>query len=125
MSNNMKPEQQRIAIAEACGFKITRVEYDPNGEVERVWAETPDSWKGKDVRPWLPDFLNDLNAMHEAWCSLDDVRKDEMQMILREIVFKGQPVVRLSILGEAIISNATADQRAEAFLRTIGKWVEL
>lgn len=47
----------------------------------------------------VPDYLVDLNAMHEAYC---------------EILTK-----RLGPYGAI---DATASQRAEAFLRTIGKW---
>ena len=51
----MSEEQQRIAIAEACG-----------------WCRSTDNsrWvdpKGSNVRfPELPDYLSDLNAMHSA-----------------------------------------------------------
>lgn len=60
----------------------------------------------------LPDYPNDLNAMHEAEKILQHygVFVDKLAEIMR------QP--RQGIM----LVNATAAQRAEAFLRTIGKW---
>ena len=55
--NKMNPEAQRIAIAEACGWKdITRGSYDGSlfGRHKTQQLEI------------IPDYLADLNAMHEA-----------------------------------------------------------
>jgi hypothetical protein len=86
----MSPRSQRIAIAEACG------------------------WKDEIVKAFhgLPDYLNDLNAMHEATQSL---KKDQLRWYRNRLI-------ELTGTFEAI--DATAPQRAEAFLRTIGKWEE-
>ena len=76
----------------------------------------------------LPDFLNDLNAMHDAEKVLWDTGKAmEFTNRLVGIVCsargfrwdKGTEDDHLMCL-----SHATAAQRAEAFLRTIGKWEE-
>ena len=65
----------------------------------------------------LPDYLNDLNAMHEAekvltekgvnpwWTYVDWINRHN-----------------LTPFGQSTAAHATAAQRAEAFLRTIGKW---
>ena len=110
----MTAEAQRIAIAEACGFKITSIEYDGDGKIYRVWATTPDSWTGKDVRPWLPD-INDLNACHEfeeKLIALGPPALDTYEIFLSAICARA---------GNRIF-RATAAQRAEAFLKTIDKW---
>src|SRR5438552_2780682 len=57
----MNIEAQRMAIAEACGWK-------PASESKKWWTrpahfKISGSARGTDG---LPDFLNDLNAMHEA-----------------------------------------------------------
>ena len=96
----MTPEKQRIAIAEACG----RGDY---GTRMNGWHD--DQIKG------LPDYLHDLNAMHEA------------EKVLRE---PDQVVSYMEWLGmcyddsgyKTWLVAATAPQRAEAFLRTVGKW---
>ena len=108
----MTPEAQRIAIAEACGWKTTSD--SPN------WAYyRPDGrgWNGE-----LPDYLNDLNAMHEAEKVLTDEQDLEYSEVLEQVVGarfnsnNGEDMRRLR--------SATAAQRAEAFLRTVGKWEE-
>jgi hypothetical protein len=98
----VSPEQQRIAIAKACG-----------------WAEISD-WgaggiNGKHPKePWtevIPDYLNDLNAMAAAESIIiragaQTIRlyEDALQKFVANIVF------------------ATAAQQAEAFLKTLNLW---
>jgi len=57
------------------------------------------------------DYCNDLNAMHQAEWSLTD---DQLWRMAREIERND----------EQWYFRATARQRAEAFLRTLGKWEE-
>ena len=100
----MNKEKQKIAIAEACGV----VSKDKWGTLYK----TP-----RGVMRDCPDYLVDLNAMHEA-----------------EKVFEGYGM-RQSYRRNLLIAcdtndlneiiSASASQRAEAFLRTIGKWEEL
>ena len=88
----MSEEQQRIAIAEACG-----------------WLKV----HGHSVAG-IPDYLNDLNAMHDA---------EKVLVRLQWVSY----LRRLQALCDESVSwpiHATASQRAEAFLRTIGKWKE-
>lgn len=93
----MNPEQQRIAIAEACGWK--------------TGYRDPEAWHP------LPDYLNDLNAMHEAEKILAEDNREEYLNILYGVCNPH------SMINDAWNLNcATAAQRAEAFLRTIGKW---
>ena len=111
----MNPEAQRIAIAEACGWKTTSD--SPN------WAYyRPDGrgWNGE-----LPDYLADLNAMHEAekiLTSAHQPSKGESQWsdYLGWLGFCGENKTRE--VYECV--TASAAQRAEAFLRTLGKWEE-
>ena len=103
----MNPEQQRVAIAEACGWKTDKRGFG--------WL-SPRGYYASE-----PDYLNDLNAMHDA----EQVLTDDQWPIYRD-------EIRLVVLGPIrMVSDwcksdihATASQRAEAFLRTIGKWEE-
>ena len=88
----MTPEQQRVAIAEACG-----------------WLKV----HGHSVAG-IPDYLNDLNAMHEAEKTLTDKAHEEFRLNLYDLIRDDS----------RLIVSSTASQRAEAFLRTIGKWEE-
>ena len=98
----MSPEKQRIAIAEACGF--VEVEHD------LVWSFGSVRFRFCD----LPDYLNDLNAMHEAENVLSIEDCDEYMFRLQLLTFKRD--------GYWGFCHATAAQRAQAFLRAIGKW---
>lgn len=103
----MKPEAQRIAIAEACGWAK---DISINGN--QTWSSRRD--KLRQVHE-LPDYLNDLNAMHEAEKVLTaEQQKDYVQWLLVITVATDNPL--------AHDWNATAAQRAEAFLRTLNLW---
>ncbi len=122
----MTPGAQRIAIAEACGWK--RDDLDKwsdwlRAEQQHQNAEiTDEEWMRRHLRVELvepPDYLNDLNAMHEAEkvfdkdgiASHEALRYQYSGYIYGDLVPKSVQPFR-----------ATASQRAEAFLKTIGKW---
>jgi hypothetical protein len=99
----MKNEQINIAIAEACGWSGQRFDHIKQ---RLTWG--------------LPDCCNDLNAMHEAEKVLTLSQREVYQQWLYRICEREHrmaPIYWLAI-------TATARQRAEAFLRTIGKWEE-
>lgn len=109
----MTPEEQRIAIAEWCGWT------DIPQRIIR--AHTRDlTWLG------VPDYLGDLNAMHEAELKLDyKQRVIFINFLAVAVVREHKPT--LSDMTRCIhvqACHATAAQRAEALLRTIGKWKE-
>jgi hypothetical protein len=100
----MTPEQQKIAITKACGWCQSR-----SCHWEGWWYLKKDK---RTYRRYPPDYLNDLNAMHEAIMSLTLEEQCNMTEILRKDVIKfTAPTI-----------TATADQRAEAFLRTLNLW---
>jgi len=112
----MNQEKQRIAIAEACGIV---------GPFDNRWIKEYEEEGGdvygftgfeKGELVFVPDYLNDLNAIHEA----EKVLRDDREAAFRGWLWlaHGQPELRCAIV------HATAAQRAEAFLRTIGKWEE-
>lgn len=113
----MKPEAQRIAIAEACGLTVIEGTLcAPKPEV-RHGSQTGDV----DINPVapLPDYLNDLNAMHEAENLLGD--EDFNRYVFR---LQGLYIEKTKGRTDAGCVSAPARERAEAFLRTIGKWDE-
>lgn len=117
----MKPEAQRIVIAEACGWILFPGD-------EKLMSFNQWRHESGDFRPLRepPDYLNDLNAMHEAEKVLtrhQDVFQSQQQnylMQLRSVAKRADD--RETLMWECV--HATAPQRAEAFLRTIGKWIE-
>lgn len=116
----MKPEAQRIAIAEACGW-VNIERYQIRRDEDAPWyvtGQTPVSWKGPDARPWLPDFLNDLNAMHEAEKTLNPREQ-------RDYAFELSGRFYPDGLRDAFdLAHASAAKRAEAFLKTRNLWTD-
>ncbi len=130
----MSPEAQRIAIAEACGTlsafycphcRETRDEKQRRQE-DGIWycnfcavtALYHDS----------PNFLNDLNAMHEAEKLFSDDRskwKKYSDWLMRLTQEANVGLYYSDAVNARYRSvNATAAQRCEAFLRTLGLWRE-
>lgn len=120
----MSPERQRIKIAEACGWYAIR--QGAPWEVSDAYSNPEligfhDS-QGKQA---IPDFCNDLNAMHEAETWLCEKRPDAAyaydQKWLPEVTGAYQDAGLLNTLR---LWHATAAQRAEAFLRALNLWEE-
>ena len=88
----MSPEAQRIAIAKSVGIHLHDGDHAPSNY---VFATD------------LPDYLNDLNAIQSAEDALSSSVFFDYIIELHKMVF---------------LETATAAQRAEAYLRTIGKW---
>jgi len=104
----MSPEKQRIAIAEECGyFYMDSTWHFPNGATADAEPETP----------CPPDFLNDLNAMHEA----EEALSEEQRVSYSDELYDAACLQQKST-GIWRYLSMSAAHRAEAFLRTIGKW---
>lgn len=108
----MNKEAQRIAIAEACGFET---KFD-GVRLWRGWGRNGGSWFGFVA---LPDFLSDLDAMHEAEQALPKNDWDE-----NGVCSEGRYRMHLGLLCGEKLWHASAKQRAKAFLLTTGRWVE-
>lgn len=113
----MTPEAQQIAIAEACGWKSVV----PHGQ-RHTWWFPPGVDAEQKARYGLPDFLNDLNAMHEAEEVLDGRQWEEYVQRLIDLVRASQG--HKWKIRNVVCVHATAAQRAEAFLKTLGLWEE-
>ena len=99
----MTPDQINSAIAEACGWGKPYCE----GEAYRPLANAP-------------SYTTNLDSMHEAWCSLQEYEHRRFREHLQRIVLRDG-----HICGPChSVCNATALQRAEAFLRTLNKWID-
>ena len=108
----MNDTEQRIAIAKACHW--TDIDWETNYFVSRSTPSATLRGNNPNGNRWeVPDYLTDLNAMHEAEATLTGETNYYHQLLIRMNNYDGLATVR-----------ATAAQRAEAFLRTIGKWQE-
>jgi len=114
----MTDEQINAAIAEACGWVDCRVVQKATlGSCKPVAYGRPNEYGCDFV--W-PSFATDLNAMHEAekWM-ISSLRLLDFWKFAEQL----KRIVPAN-LGDDSYIHATARQRAEAFLRTLGKWEE-
>jgi hypothetical protein len=100
----MSPEAQRIAIAKSVGIHLHDGDHAPSN-----YTFVTD----------LPDYLNDLNAIHEAEKCILHSQKESYWDHLYE---NCQRSVFSRIDDNYKMIHSTAAQRSEAYLRTIGKW---
>lgn len=116
----MSPEAQRIAIAKACGWKDGG--FGPIGTLHDPKGCTCFDGKGC----WIPDYLNDLNAMASA--ELDCIFTKGRGMVygrnLSKVCEKEGGFEHLNVHLDRWGFSAKADQRAEAFLKTLNLWVD-
>ena len=96
----LSPEEQRSKVAELCGWQHFR---NSALGTEQVLAGNPNVDEGKWELP-VPDYLNDLNAMHEVELAMTEPQKWDHDRQLAHIAGNTHNVI-----------SATAAQRAEAF----------
>ena len=111
----MKPEEQRIAIAEACGWKQDSRNVGRYGVREDGWW-SPINGKFHTGSESLPDYLRDLNAMHGAVETLRGKTGPEW--------FDFQRLLMIECGSWMNCIQASAALRAEVFLKTLNLWEE-
>lgn len=129
----MKPKDQQIAIAKACGWKLKwqnmgggdLFDSKPKGHSWEFWTPPPEYYQTvegrafyNDPESWSlqpPNYLHDLNAMHEA-------EKVLLKMPEKRITYAHY--LMNATCKDWATFHATAAQRAEAFLKTLNLWVE-
>jgi len=117
---------KRIAIAcgarwkfnHSCQFKFLGFKHEGFGDADESIPDCIDAMDG------IPNYHGDLNAMHDAVMSLPSGLKEHS---FRRALAKAVGVAGIDDWAESLVcldklTNATAPQRAEAFLRTIGQW---
>lgn len=101
----MSDEQINIAIAEACGVDLEKYR----------------TYEGDINVSALKKYCNDLNAMHEAENVLTYEQQVDYSIAVGKLATSHLPASRAAWLDYKII-HVTARQKAEAFLKTLGKW---
>lgn len=110
----MTDHKINVAIAEACGWTEFHTEdFTEMGVPCFVQMALPPGFIHIENSMPLPNYCNDLNAMHEA------------EDFLRGNEFLRYAEMLDSIIGSLNGIRATARERAEAFLRVLGKWKEV
>ena len=99
----MTDQEINKTIAEACRWEILK---DPFIIGCACYAKDPHG----EPKCGVPNYCEDLNAMHEAERMLTKEQTNEYIAVLFDSTYEA--------------TLATARQRAEAFLKTLGKWEE-
>ena len=121
----MKEEEQRIAIATAAGWTGIIAEGLNMGPA----GIEPGHFKAYMPIP-LPDYLNDLNDLHEAEKVLQGMQLRRYSHYVWCIKIGITPYESndedktIDFLQAYHLLQATAKQKSEAFLRAIGKWID-
>lgn len=127
----MTDEQINIAIAESLGWHSKS---GANGGVK--WVDKDGigrnggglygyGYNDELKLSHLPDYTSDLNVCHEFEKTLDD---KQLARYAQQIIGSARREMNIpdheSHYPVPFIISATARQRCEAYLRTIGKWIE-
>lgn len=111
----MTDQELNAAIAEHCGWRFH------NPDMAHLKHDAIMCWIRPGGSDWqlerVPNYAGDLNAMHEA-------EKVLYRGIVQQQYWQAGYGRFTTILSETCDEplSATARQRAEAFVRTIGKW---
>src|SRR5690606_16681867 len=84
-ATEMTREEKRIKIAEACGWKFMPTHDNGFGKaVPEKWLN-PDGFEFYEDLP-IPDYYNDLNAIHKAEMALGDDAKSLFKAKLSDLL---------------------------------------
>ena len=125
----MNPKQQRIKIAEVCGWAWESYEggdgtthfgwFSPNRRLHSHSHSSSDEIKFEQAE-CLPDYLNDIGLIMRAVASSmiwqSGILADRYINYLREATGVRHEYVCLAL------TEANAEQRCEAFLKTLERW---
>jgi hypothetical protein len=120
----MKPEEQRIAIAELMGFtdirmsdrwEVTDPPYEPIVLIGQFQGKSERAYKAE-----IPDYLNDLNAMRECEMSLEI---DKKNFYIATLMCAVNHEAEFPSSFDWALTTATAKNKAKAFLQTHDKWI--
>lgn len=107
----MNHDEINVAVAQWVGWKWDYAKFN------EVYWMAPDSSIHKEI----PNYCRDLNAIHEAELNLT---YDQWRIFLG-FLNRERTIPRLMSMDEFHACwNATARQRSEALLRTLGLWKE-
>jgi hypothetical protein len=113
----MTDDQIRIAIAEWCGWTFQPM----TGPLGCPWV-MPSATKWEDRMPQPPDYPNDLNAVHEVENIINS--NTDLGYAYDMALCKLVNAYEEGLCNHVRLYHATARQRCEALLKTVGLWKE-
>ncbi len=113
----MTPNEQRIAIARACGWKnFNSASHEGSIQYGQPPNAPHNSWE-------LPNYLNDLNAIAEARKILNSDQQIQFSIKVGKFVTQTLRANQSAWMDFRLIDSSAGCQ-SEMFLRTLGLWQE-
>jgi hypothetical protein len=119
----MNQQEQRIAIAQACGWDYHNRHPIHGKQSVKSWYYRDSNITVSDESS-LPDYVKDLNEMHEAEEALHNKNHAQLCVVYRDYLNEFMERDQSHVNAQGLGYHATAAQRAEAFLRTLNLWKE-
>lgn len=129
----MTDKEINIACAEACGVSLSSW-YCPRcrecvAPQDVSFNETHTKCGEAVHADGIPSYTTDLNACHEMEQVLDSQVSDTRSLWLDHLAAccnwpKTKNALELNFEVQYLVARSTARQRAEAFLKTVGKWMD-
>lgn len=128
----MSPEAQRIAVAEACGWRLETRKIPnqacrwihENGTIATMCGGVyGHGWSDKGEPECLPNYPYDLDACHDMEKVLTEEQRATYASKLA-LWFKDKSPHGNYFFTDFDLMHSTAAQRCEAFLKTLGLWRE-
>ena len=119
----MNNTKQRMTIAEAHGWRNVGQGVGPNCDLflgEKPCRDRDGVINAYRVDERVPDYLNDLNAIHDILVTLTEPQQRNCLNHIAEIVGRRDGYIAPSFAA----LRASAPEWAEAFLRTLNLWEE-
>jgi hypothetical protein len=112
-------QHTKIAVALGYSYEDMRIGEEEKDIIVtiRVWKTPEGDGMGK---KWPPNYPHDLNAMHEAEKTLKPKQALDYWNRLNKLQGNSPTNSLCLVFGDAVFANA--EQRAEAFLRTLNLW---
>lgn len=128
----MTSEKQRVALAEFAGWRFgpemkdAQTVLEPGYQARKegallCWVKPGNEWFRQER---IPDYLHDLNAIHEVEKLLSKDQQIQFLMRLSQPVLTAMPLDPSYAEEQWCLVTMTAKSRCEAILRAIGKWEE-
>jgi hypothetical protein len=115
----MTDKQLNVVIAESCGYKLTNFwVWDQDGQYKVEKLSKDGSWEATEI----PDYVNDLNLMHEVEKTLSDVPITDKEKSEKT---KYREYLCVATAGEGGPITASSRKRALSFIKTKGFDIEL
>lgn len=117
----MTDQEINIAIAEACGWTL---DDDTVTKPDGSRYARHDGLREIPLSDIIPNYAHDLNAMHEAEKTLESgrVHEEYYYTTLAEMLCADE--LAETWAHYRVLIHVAARQRAEAFLKTVGKWTD-